>query len=230
MIPVLAIPGLNRPDLLARCLASIDEPVERLIVIDNSADGAIGDVAAEWNADIIDAGTNLGVAASWNLALKAAPLAPWWAIVGLDTEFAPGDLQRLATAMEDPAPRVACLFRFGAFGLNQACLDRVGWFDENFHPIYCEDCDYEYRCHLAGVPVIDLPSGAAHLEGGSVSLHAGHRDDNARTFPANHAYYQAKWGGPVRGGETFRSPFNRGGPVTEWTLDPARLREMAWSA
>lgn len=226
MIPVLGIPGLNRPDLLRRCLASLDVPVERLVVIDNSADGSIGDAAG--GAQVIDPGWNLGVAASWNLIMKTAPNAPWWAIVNLDVTFAPGDLARLAAAMT-PEPKVACLLRFGAFGINRACLDAVGWFDENFHPIYCEDCDYEYRCRLAGVPIIDLPSGTQHLEGGSVALHDGHVRDNARTFPANHTYYQAKWGGPVRGGEVYRTPFDRGGWLGDWTLDPARLREQTWT-
>ncbi len=230
MIPVLALPGLNRADLLHRCLSSIDVEVDRLVVVDNSADGSIGDVAAEFDAHVIDPGWNLGVAASWNLVVKANPMAPWWAIANVDVEFAPGDLARLASAMNDRDAHVACLLRFGAFGINRSCVDLVGLFDENFAPIYCEDCDYEYRCRLAGVPIVDVQSGARHLEGGSVALHAGHVDDNARTFPANHAYFEAKWGGPVRGGETYRSPFNRGGAVSEWTLDPARLRSQAWTA
>ncbi len=51
---------------------------------------------------------------------------------------------------------------------------------------------------------------------------------NARTYPANRAYYRAKWGGELRGGETFTSPFNRGGPVSEWSLDIDRLRDNDW--
>jgi GT2 family glycosyltransferase len=226
MIPVLAIPALNRPDLLRQCLASIDEPVGRLLVIDNSPDGSMDPGGVE----VIRVGANLGVAASWNLALKANPQAPWWAIASVDVEFGAGDLGRLAMFMERPEPTVGCLLRFGAFGLNRAALDSVGFFDESFHPIYCEDCDYEYRCKLAGVPIVDVGSGTVHLESGSVSLHAGHTADNARSFPANHDYYRAKWGGPVRGGEVFTTPFDRGGSIRDWTLDPARLRELAWNA
>jgi GT2 family glycosyltransferase len=227
MIPVLAIPALNRPDLLRRCLVSIDVPVERLLVIDNSPDGSMD---PGMGGEVIRVGANLGVAASWNLALKANPRAPWWAIASVDVEFGSGDLGRLAAYMERDEPAVGCLLRFGAFGLNRAALDAVGYFDESFHPIYCEDCDYEYRCKLAGVPIVDVGSRTVHLESGSVSLHAGHALDNARSFPANHAYYRAKWGGPVRGGEVFTTPFDRGGSIRDWTLDPARLRELAWNA
>lgn len=231
MIPVLAIPAYNRPDLLRRCLESINRrSVDRLLVIDNSPDGSMGKVADALAVEVIDLGHNIGVAASWNLAMQINPSAPWWAFANVDQEFASGDLARLADAMSEPDPLVACLWRFGAFGLNRACLDVAGWFDENFHPIYCEDADYEYRCILAGVPIIDLPYGGHEQDGGSVT----YRSDpalaarNALTYPANRAYYEDKWGGPLRGGERFTTPFNAGGSWRDWTLDPARLREQGW--
>lgn len=232
MIPVLGIPVLNRPDLLAECLRSIDVPVERLVVIDNSGTGELSNAALAVRPDaiVVDPPANLGVAASWNFVIQTAPAAPWWCLANADIRFATGDLERLAAAMADPAPAVRCLLRFGAFGINAACVDAVGWFDENFAPIYAEDCDYEYRLRLAGVPDIDLPSGAIHAEGGSVTYRSDRRyaDRNARTYPANLAYYAAKWGGPPRGGERLASPFGRGGPVSEWTLDRRRLAANAW--
>ena len=44
-VPLLAIPILNRPDLLEACVASIDADVGRLLIIDNSPTGGMGDVA-----------------------------------------------------------------------------------------------------------------------------------------------------------------------------------------
>ena len=230
VIPVLGIPALNRPDLLRRHIASIDVPIERLFVIDNSPDGSMGDAADELGVEVVDVGCNLGVAASWNLIMQANPAAAWWMIANVDQEYGLGDLELLATEMVDREPKVACLFRFGAFGINAAALDRVGWFDENFAPIYCEDADYEYRCQLAGVPIIDLPSKTRELDGGSVTYRSDLRyaRRNAATYPANVAYYEAKWGGPLRGGERFATPFDRGGSVADWTLDARRLRDNAW--
>lgn len=230
MIPVLGIPALNRPDLLVRNLESINAPVGRLFVIDNSPDGSMGDQAEACGVEVIDVGHNLGVAASWNLIVQANPSAPWWAIANVDQTFAPGDLERLADLMADPTPRIGCLFRFGAFGINAACIERVGFFDENFHPIYCEDADYEYRCRLSDVPIVDLPSGTQELEGGSVTYRSdpAYATRNAATYPANVAYYEAKWGGPLRGGERYTTPFDRGGSVADWTLDLARLRDQSW--
>lgn len=227
---ILAIPALNRPDLLRRCLASIDTDVERLLVIDNSPDGSMGDVAEEAGAEVIDVGTNLGVAASWNLAIKANPSASWWAIANVDIEFGPGDLDMLARHMARPEPAVGTLYGFGAFGINAECVERVGWFDENFAPIYAEDADYEYRCALSGVEIRHLPSATRHLEGGSVTYRSDDRyaRANARTYPANLAYYQAKWGGPLRGGEVFTTPFDAGGSPADWTLHLRRLRDQRW--
>lgn len=233
MIPVLAVPVINRPDLLADCLRSIDVPVERLIVIDNSGTGALGDVASLIRPDalIVDPPSNLGVAASWNLAIRTTPAAPWWCLVNADVAFAEGDLGWLPVHMAGAgdSPQIATLIEFGAFGINRAAIDRVGWFDENFHPIYCEDADYEYRCQLAGVPIVPIPNSSTHV--GSVSYRSdpSYAEANARTYPENTDYYQRKWGGHLRGGERFTTPFDGGGSVRDWSLDLSRLRSLAWT-
>lgn len=223
MIPVLAVPVL-RPDLVGRMLASVDVPVERTLVIDNGAAVLERDVPGAW---IVRLPSNLGVAASWNLAMKVTPRAPWWAIVNDDLVFAPGDLARLAAAMADPAPRIATLRGFSAFGINRAALVVLGYFDENFIPAYCEDADMEYRAKLLGVPITGVPSGLRHETSSTISLPEYGRQ-NARTYPANVAYYLRKWGGHLRGGETFTTPFNAGGRPDEWSLDASRLRELGW--
>ena len=88
MIPVIGIPYLNRPDLLQRCLASIDHPVDTVILIDNSNGGWCDDTE-EWirhettgivRRVSISEHENTGVAASWNEVIKLFP-APWWLLV-----------------------------------------------------------------------------------------------------------------------------------------------------
>lgn len=228
MIPCLAIPVLNRPDLLRECLASIDVPVERLVVIDNSGTGEMGDVAASVRPDalIVDPPSNLGVAASWNFAIRTTPDAPWWCLVNADAQFWPGDLAILAGQMS-AEPEVRCLIEFGAFGITAGAVDQVGWFDENFHPIYCEDTDYRRRCELADVPIVDIPNMSTHV--GSVSYQGNPKADNARTYPANVDYYRAKWGGWI-GEERFTTPFDQDGSVRDWHLDRQRLANLRWPA
>ncbi len=208
------------------CLASIDEPVERLIVIDNSGTGLMGDIAAEMRPDalIVEPPSNLGVAASWNFVIRTTPEAPWWCLVNADVGFHPGDLGRLSSSMTD-APEVRCLIEFGAFGITAMCVDAVGFFDENFHPIYCEDTDYRRRCHLAGVPIHDVPNQSTHV--GSVSYRGNPDADNARTYPENVAYYRAKWGGWTTD-ERYTTPFDSGASLASWQLSRSRLAALRW--
>lgn len=219
MIPVLGVPVLNRGDLAARLLDSVDAPVGETVVVLNGEPDATRHALAAHQVTYIDPAHNLGVPGSINLIIKARPSAPWWLICNADIEFGQGDLNRLIEAMNTSKPTVACLFEFGAFALNQATVDKVGWYDENFHPIYYDDNDYRYRCHLAGVSVLNLISKTTHV--GSATIHSGYADANAKTFPRNGDYYAAKWGG-LPGGETVTED-----PHPQ--LDRRRLVDNAWT-
>jgi GT2 family glycosyltransferase len=219
MIPVLGVPVLNRGDLAERMLESVDVETGETLVILNGDPHETRAMLEGRLVTYIDPGFNLGVAASWNFIIRARPAAPWWLIVNADIEFGAGDLEHLCKAMEDPAPKVACLFEFGAFGINQAAVDTVGWFDENFHPIYFEDNDYRRRCKLAGVPVKQLLSHTRHDNSSTIA--SGYARHNERTFPLNLDYYVEKWGGPPNQ-ETVTAPRT---PV----LDRRRLVDNAWT-
>lgn len=230
MIPVLGVPHLNRPELLAAMLASLDVPVDRLVIVDNArtdADSAISvDLPGE-RPRIIDPGWNLGVAASWNLVLKVTPDAPWWAFANNDVTFAPGDLATLVAYMDGAdGPTIGMLVEFGAFALNAAALGAIGYFDESYVPVYAEDADYRWRAELAGVPVVTLPSSTSHV-GSACWVGTRYAADLARTRPGIDAYHLAKWGGPPWD-EVYRTPFDAGGDLRDWRLDPRRLKEQAW--
>jgi GT2 family glycosyltransferase len=219
LIPVLGVPVLNRGDLAERMLESVDvDTAETLVILNGDPDDTRAMLAGRL-VTYIDPGFNLGVAASWNFIIRARPAAPWWLIVNADIEFGHGDLAHLCSVMQDPAPQIACLFEFGAFGINQAAVDAVGWFDENFHPIYFEDNDYRRRCTLAGVPVRQLLSRTRHDNSSTIA--SGFARHNERTFPRNLDYYVAKWGGPPNR-ETVTAPET---PV----LDRRRLVDNAWT-
>lgn len=225
---MIGVPVINRPDLLRRFLDSIDEPWP-VLVIDNSTGDEIADVCAIRPVTHVRMPSNLGVAASWNLIIRSYPNEPWWCIANADTQLGTGDLARLTAEMAKPGPRwVGMNGDWRVMGLNRDCLDVVGWFDENYVPCYAEDADYEYRCRLTGVPWYHIAGGAKHE--GSAAIRSDPRlaAGNAKSYPANLGYYAAKWGGSLRGGETFTTPFNLGGSVRDWTLDPWRLRELAW--
>jgi len=223
MIPVLGVPILTKPELLDELLATIDVEVGRLVIIDNG--GVIGDVT---NAEVVRPGRNIGVAASWNHVFAMAPEAPWWMIVGFDITFAPGDLTRLVEYMDAVTePTVALLGTFSVFGINRAAIETAGTFDENFHPAYFEDNDYDYRCRLTGVTLTGLPSGLQHRVSSTILARGLFRNENDRTFPRNAHYYRKKWGGSPRA-EGFDTPFDAGGSPAEWELEPGRVEELSW--
>jgi GT2 family glycosyltransferase len=232
--PVLGIPVLNRFDLLDKCIESIDYSVD-LLIIDNSEGLPIHRYEMGWPGTDLDPfitqpPDNLGVAASWNLVIKTHPADPYWLIANADVEFGPGDIAAMVEQLEKGGPRwVGLNGDWRLMGLTAEAVDKAGFFDENLHPVYCEDADYERRCTLAGVPWYFINGSTTHV--GSVSYRSDERGarNNARTYPANVAYYIAKWGAPPRQGESFTTPFDLGGDLRAWTLDRRRLAANRWS-
>lgn len=230
-IPAMIVPILNRPDLLDRMLASIDHPVDRVVVIDN------GDVVDPLTGGrhqypfvvrVIQPGHNLGVGASWNLGIKATAYAPWWFVANFDLEWGPGDLARLEAMVDPRAAIVYRMFGYAAFALTPHALREIGWFDENLHPAYNDDLDYDRRRELAGIGAVETGFTGTHVGSATIHSDTALRRANGFTHGQNDAYYAAKWGGPKQGGETFTTPFNRGGHVGDWRLDIHRLRDQAW--
>lgn len=231
MIPALIAPILSQPELLQRMLLSLDHPVGDLIVIDN------GDVVRSEELHkptpmlVIDLPHNIGVAASWNLGIKVTPLAPWWLIVNHDIEFGPGDLDRMAAAV-DVGTAGLWLFSdalgLAGFAITRHTLNAVGWFDEGVgHPAYNEDLDFVRRVELAGLPRYETGWSGTHV--GSATISDPHyKRLNDITHGLNDRRYVAKWGGAKAGGETFTTPFNRGGHLGDWRLDIELLRAHAW--
>jgi hypothetical protein len=228
-IPALIVPILTQPELLDRMLRSIDHPIDTIVVIDN------GDVTVDWDMGhdmvldrVIRPGHNLGVAASWNLGIKVTPQAPWWLIVNHDIEFGPGDLGRLEEAVDPRAGAVYFMFGMASFAITRPTLQAAGWADENIHPAYDEDLDWHRRMQLAGVVTVETGFTGKHVGSATIMSDPVLRAANGATHGANDAYYAQKWGGPKAGGETFQTPFDKGGHQGDWRLDIERLRNQAW--
>jgi GT2 family glycosyltransferase len=249
MIPVLGIPYLNRPDLLARCIKSIDYPVDQLVLIDNS-NGTLERLGYSFgihplhNTQIrtlhLVQHANAGVAASWNEIITLFP-TKWWLIVNNDIQFTPGDLRKMDTAMLNARLTVGMAYgnhRASWFGITEFGVREVGLFDANFYPAYLEDCDWSYRADLLGVQRINVHDcHAVHGDRkltGSCTIYSDPRiqRNNARTHEQNFIYYRQKWGG-INSREIYKTPFNDPKwPVWAWKFDPAiRARQtQLWEA
>lgn len=230
-IPCMIVPILTQPELLDKMLASIDHPVERVIVIDNGAciDTSLGGRAVmPFKVNVVRLPHNIGVAASWNLGIKASPLSPYFVIVNHDIEWGPGDLARLEAKVDPRANAVYYSFGMAAFAVTPPALQAVGWWDESIHPAYDEDIDWQRRARLVGTLEVETGFTGKHVGSATIMSDPVLRAYNGRTHAANDRYYAAKWGGEKQGGETFTTPFNRGGHMGDWRLDIERLRQQAW--
>lgn len=222
-LPVLGIPVLSRPDQLRTCLASIDIDC-RLVVIDNSGTGELGDMAAEFGALIAEPAANLGYTASVNHIIRSFPREPYWLVANADAVFAPGDLARLC---EEPGGWVGIAGDWRVFKLTAETVQAVGFWDENFFN-YCSDADYERRCDLAGIDRHFIDGATSHT-GSTVIQEARYGAYNSHSYPAERAYYRAKWGTDVRVQGGYSTPFAEGGHLGTWRQDLSRLRAVSWN-
>jgi GT2 family glycosyltransferase len=196
MIPVMIVPTLTRHDLLVQMLASIDCPVDSLIILNNNSKAnfegthAIPNLVANYR--VFNMPANLGVAGSWNLGIKLTPFAPWWLVASDDVIFAPGALEKLAA--ESSSDRLTICEEWPHwqfFALGENVVSKVGLFDENMYPANFEDDDYQHRCEVAGVKVHRTRAGHSHVKQGTVHSPEW-AECNARTYGANETYFGRK--------------------------------------
>lgn len=237
MIPCLGVLVLNRADLLMRLVESIDHPVDKLCIVQNSGDQdvveAIGDLTTnrrKWiNSVYVERPfRNVGVAPAWNSIIKAFPECPYWLISNNDTLFLPGDLMKIHAAWQarQDAVITAPNGAFSCFAIGPKVIDRVGLFDENIWPIYSEDLDYIIRMRRSGVDLIPLNSDIGEANNGSWTIRSSgaYRAANGETQRRNEQYVLSKWGKD----HDLATPF--GDPTRthrDWWYDPKRRQEQS---
>jgi hypothetical protein len=230
-IPVLITALVNRPDLLDRLADSIDHPVDRKLVVDNGHTG--------WSRDgwhvMAPPFLGLGWPGALNFGIEQTPDAPYWIGVNNDAYFEPGVLAELAERICAATGPLVLHHEWTVFAMNRAVVDIVGLFDTAcFYPVYYDDTDFSYRCHLAGVPVIDdrvwaLEGDIGQTNVASLTIRSDERlsRENDRTWNINHNAYVNKWGGPP-GHETYSSPWDTGLPLWVTKPDLAGRAARSW--
>jgi hypothetical protein len=161
-------------DYATRFVASIDSPVDTLVIVANSAD----EMTNVWLDKLMPsalirrvikvfAPRNLGVAGATNRIMYETPDAPSWVISNNDIAFAPGALEALCRAAAAPPPLAGSLHPvmisgifphrdhgWSVFVLLRDVMERVGVWDENLYPAYAEDGDFETRLYGAGLELV----------------------------------------------------------------------------
>ena len=193
MIPVLGFLTYSRFDLANRLLASIDYPVENLVIVDNSGKREWQPVKPDLvkNLWLIQVPHGLGYGGGLNLIIKTTPFAPYWVLVNDDSVFAEGALKKISEQVDPEAINFLSIMpKWSGFVLGEGAVLKAGIFDERFHPIYFEDNDYEHRLKAAGVPAKFIH--AVMLHDNSSTLNSGFHSQNDRTFQANQRLFQKK--------------------------------------
>lgn len=246
-IPVLGCLGYNRGDLLARMIDSIDYPIEKLVHVANGVDESIvlahnriRQLYPDNNVIYVPGDgapreINLGYAGGNNWILRNY-MKDWVLLVGSDVQFRPGQLARISEHYEKnknaspPVGMVNTNFGWNVQGITKHAIEVMGYLDENFYPLYYEDCDYNHRHTIA-----QRKKWLSYPESGEVTIDAIHdtsstnhnlpqekRERMNNSFGRNVDYYIRKWGG-AQCHELWEHPFNNPElSIRDWTLEPGR--------
>lgn len=193
MIPVLGFCTLRRFDLADRLLASIDYPVEHLVIVDNSG-------LASWEPVkpplvdklwVIRVPFGLGLVGAWNLIIKSTPYSPYWLLVNDDAWFEAGSLEKIANEVDPQALTFLDIVPdWSAVVFGEGAIEKAGLYDERFYPLYFDDNDLHRRMELAGVEIKRIQAKVHHEN--SSTLKSGFQDKNAVSFQNNQKLFSQK--------------------------------------
>ena len=194
MIPVLAIPVLNRYDLLDQNLETIDFPIGEILIINNGKE-PYKTKRKDLNVRVLNLPSNLGMSGSWNLTIKLYPHKPYWVFSSADTHWIPGALEKIYNA-SNKDKLVMTNEGWSCFSIGEDMIREVGLFDEFFYPIYFEDNDYYERVmrsnlkngYISGTIEVNAPHGASQTINSDEKL----KTRNNETFVVNEVYFQQK--------------------------------------
>lgn len=207
----IGIATINQYNLLKSFLLkyNIQFPLTDIFIIDNGNQGIKEDKELSGKLESVYVPQSpLSVAASWNYLCKAIFQIHTHAFILNDdvwvdkTEY---ELYNYLTLWQDfnffVSQKGYC-----SFVISKKCFKEIGQFDENFKGAYFEDNDYSRRMYLSKVDELRTSFLNPRIYNESSSIK---KDQSLNVnFINNAEYYKSKWGGD-RGGESFKTPFNK---------------------
>lgn len=185
VVPVVIVPVLTEHWRVDAMLLSFEGRIGKLICVDNGN--------TEWQPKTPKAQetfvwrmpSNLGVAASWNLGIKATPFSSGWMIVNHDVQFGQDGVAdffercRPDNMVLGGKPNWSCVW------IGSKVVEHIGLFHEGFHPAYFEDNDYEVRAMRAGVEIVQSTAAINHRNSSTLASSEQFQQRNSLTFQAN---------------------------------------------
>jgi hypothetical protein len=216
VIPILSVPVLNRYDLLDASLDAVDFSVGEILIINNGTE-IYQPKRKDLNVRVLNLPSNLGISASWNLAIKLYPHESFWVFASADTVWRPGGLEKLFNT--SGKSRLVTTHRgFCAFSLGEDLVRGVGLFDEYFYPYLFEDSDYAERVRIykknnnAEMVDVDDVFDKTIGDGTTVSSDSKIKEKYIETSKKNKNYFDLK----------VSQDFQK---IGEWNIDARRSQE-----
>lgn len=201
MIPLLSVTTINQVDSFQKFIKSIDYPIKTFSVLCNSYsfdyfleikkicnNSFVGEFIISYCP------YNMGCSSSWNYHIKMNPECDYWIFSGDDVTLGKGDLERINTKSKLYDVTFSDITtKYSFFSLSKNCLRKVGFFDENIHPAYFEDDDYDRRIKHHNLSVGTFNFSGDHL--GSGTIRNLTEDDRVKVnnfFEINKNYFHDK--------------------------------------
>jgi len=194
---LMFIPVVNRPDLLAKALASVPAKVAT-VVVDQSHDGFAANTKS--HATVIRPPTRLSFSQMQNLMLRVASEHDVRELLFMhsDGECEPSVVSTLlgrarSRSQDDWGVMFTHHDVLAAFNA-RALLKRVGFWDETFR-WYRSDCDYYHRVRKAGLLTIDTGLPVVHHASSTIRSSAKEAQQVEAESRWHRDHYVHKWGG-----------------------------------
>lgn len=208
---LMVVPAID-PIALAGFLGGCVIPRERILLVDNAGEHPITwALTEEWTGRLHRAGRNLGVAASWNLGVRAVikEQLDWLVIASTSFRFGPDGGMEFIAGLNGchGRPGVHSGFGWHLVAIARSTLETVGEFDEAFWPAYWEETDFGRRMDLLGVSegwaTLDCPGDFGRQAAALVDGLVPEID-----LEAMGRMYEFKWGAPYgEDDRQYQTPF-----------------------
>lgn len=229
-IPVLVVPVVSRFDLLEKMLDSIDYPIDRIVIVENSCNGWSSARQSDlFKIEYIRPIQGLGYGGGINAGILQTCEADWWMFSNADIVWNPGVLSDIDQEMSSATEPLFIDDGFEWGALNRGVVKKIGLIDDQtFYPIYYDDNDYHRRLDLSEIKKV-LKIASYSPEGKSTTIRSSEQFQNAnnRTFMDNKARYVEKWGGEP-GNEVFTTPWDSELPLSYTKTDIDGRRDRQW--
>lgn len=192
IVPVLIVPVLTEHFRVDQMLNSFGGRIRDLVVVDNGPCDWFPQAQHAERIWHLRMPSNMGVAGSWNLGIKATPHAAGWMVVNHDVVFGGHAVEEFFALCSPENLVLGGKPPWSCFWLGSEVVKDVGLFHEGFHPAYFEDNDYQIRVQRKGFDIRHSLAAIFHRNSSTLASSDKFRELNQATFEANRRLFEER--------------------------------------